>query len=351
MHRALRRRKVDRAAGEPRPAQQRQRVLAHQQRADTRRIAEHLVEGQRHEVRPHLAQIERVGRHESCSIQHHAPARGLGLADDLQRMLDAREVRLRGEGKQVGSTVIGGRQVRGQRRAGDAQLGPRQRRIRHGGALGPGELAQAVDRIVVVGRHQQARTLCEGERFANQLQRARGIRREDRRVLVAGIEVLQHRGPRALDAPRHLARTGAGRVRVAEDVVVQHLAVRTHLRRGMQAAAGVVEIDLPLGVEPAVLAGPQRIEKRCPGVVRPGGEESGGGRHRGKSIGQRWHPRNARCHAPRRPPPSPGSASSGARRRGLSEPATCWCRCRGIARSRSRTPAAGSPPPRPGPCR
>ena len=51
-------------------------------------------------------------------------------------------------------------------------------------------------------------------------------------------------------------------MRVAEHVRVENVRVFADLRRGMQAAAGVVEVDMPLGIEPPVLDATQGVERR-----------------------------------------------------------------------------------------
>ena len=62
-------------------------------------------------------------------------------------------------------------------------------------------------------------------------------------------------------------------MRVAEDVCVEQPRVLRHLRFRMQAAAGVVEIDVMLVVQPAVLADTQGVDLVRARVLRIGGEE------------------------------------------------------------------------------
>jgi hypothetical protein len=46
-----------------------------------------------------------------------------------------------------------------------------------------------------------------------------------------------------------------------------------HLAGGIQAAAGVVQVDLVLTVEPGELRGPQLVQGQGGGVVRESGQE------------------------------------------------------------------------------
>ena len=125
-------------------------VAPGEQRADAGRVAEHLVEGDRDEVGLPGREVEPTRRHERGAVEQHVPAPLLRRRDPLERVLDAGEVRLRGIGEQV--VAAPGRRRRGsaraprRRRAGRA---PRAARTRSR-ALGARELADAVDRVVVV---------------------------------------------------------------------------------------------------------------------------------------------------------------------------------------------------------
>ena len=96
-------------------------------------------------------------------------------------MLDAGEVRLRREGEQVAAPP--GRRVASTvdiAASVDAQLGqrrPARRRSRR--RFGAGELADAVDRVVVVERQRERATRLERVRLTDELQRAGRVRRED----------------------------------------------------------------------------------------------------------------------------------------------------------------------------
>ena len=213
---------VHRAAGEPRAAQAGQRVVADQQTADAGRIAEHLVERDRDEVRPHHAQIEAVGRHERRRVEQHVPAARVRRLDEAQRMLDARR------NSTAPETRTGWRardrpapEARSVAGDVDAQLRHGQRRVVDRRALRARELADAVDRVVVVDGQQQASARLERVRLADQLQRARRVEREDRRVLAGAVEILEHRArvrarrrrssPSSSGWPSAGCRTPAGR--------------------------------------------------------------------------------------------------------------------------------------------
>jgi hypothetical protein len=181
---ALDERRDDRAAGEPRPLELGERVRAGDQAADAGRPAEHLVEGERDVVGVPAAEVEPVGRHVRRRVEQDVPAVCVRLLDPVERVLDAGEVRLRGIGEQV--VVIAGRlgQVARQQVAIDAQV---RRDARHVGRLGPAnarELADPVDRVVVVEGQQESVAGMEWVGLADESQGAGRVRCEDRDVLV-----------------------------------------------------------------------------------------------------------------------------------------------------------------------
>ena len=179
--------------GEPRALELGERVAAGEQAADAGRPAEHLVEGSRHEVRVPAAEVEPVGRHVCGGVEQHVPAVRVGLLDPLQRVLHAGEVRLRGVGEQVVVIAEGVGQVARQQALVHAQIGRDARDVGRLGAAGAGELADAVDRVVVVEREQEAIPGVEGVGLADEPQRAGRVGREDRDVLLRiGAEELQH---------------------------------------------------------------------------------------------------------------------------------------------------------------
>jgi hypothetical protein len=191
----------------------------------------------------------------------------------LERMLDPGKIGLRRKCEQVGLPCIRLRQQRLQRRLVDAQLGAGQRRVVHPGPAALCEFPHAVDRVVVVGGQQKPATRRQRVGLADQLERARGVEREDRRVVTSAAKIVENRGTRLLDPARGLRRARVDRMRVAEHLLGQHRRMLLHLTGGIQAAAGVVQVDLILTVEPAVLRGAQVVEGQGRGVVRKSGQE------------------------------------------------------------------------------
>ena len=57
-------------------------------------------------------------------------------------------------------------------------------------------------------------------------------------------------------------------MRVAEHAGREQIRVRAHLRLGVKAAAGVVEIDVPIPVETAIFSGAQSIDRGGCRVLR-----------------------------------------------------------------------------------
>ena len=81
---------VDGPAGEPGTVEPGQGRLAGHERPHARGVAEHLVEGEGHEVGVPAAQVEAVRGHEGGGVEQHVAAPGLRLRDPLQGVLDAR---------------------------------------------------------------------------------------------------------------------------------------------------------------------------------------------------------------------------------------------------------------------
>ena len=266
-------REVDGAAGEPGAVQRRQHLVSYQKTTHACRITEHLVERDADKVRLHLGQIEPVGGNEGGRIEQHVPSARVRVIDELERMLHAAEIRLRGI-REESRAGRGRRQHRVEAIDVDPQLRHADRDVLDGSPLGARELADAVHRVVVVDRQQELRTGAERVGLPHVLQRAGRIRREHRRVVVwRRVEPREHRVARLLDELGHPKRRGAGGVRIAEDVLVQDRRVSQDLRLGVKAAAGIVEIRLPLVVQPPVLLDAQRVDGVSGGVLGEVGEE------------------------------------------------------------------------------
>ena len=158
----------------------------------------------------------------------------------------------------------------------DPQLGRAERHVLRDRAAGPGELPDAVDRVVIVLRQDQPGPRAERVRLPDQPARAGGVRGEDGRVLLRRrVEVRQDREPGPLD---QFGRRGGGRVfrvRVPEAPAADPLGMRGQLRLGRQARAGVVEVDVPARVEVGVLGRPQPVQQRRAPVAGVGGQEAG----------------------------------------------------------------------------
>src|SRR5512134_2124107 len=56
-------------------------------------------------------------------------------------------------------------------------------------------------------------------------------------------------------------------MRIAEGLRVQQVRVLTHLRRAMQAGAGVVQVNLSVRIQPPVLSRAQRVERQRGSVL------------------------------------------------------------------------------------
>ena len=118
--------------------------LPREQTADARRIAEHLVEGQRYEVGMMRRQIEPVRRHERGGVEHHVPTMLVRQIDPRKRVLDAGKIRLRGIGEEVMVPRRHPRQLAHQVHFVHAHFRQQQRHVGRGGAPGARELADAV---------------------------------------------------------------------------------------------------------------------------------------------------------------------------------------------------------------
>ncbi len=252
-----------RAAAEPGTLQPVEGRAPGDQRADPRRVAEHLVEGDRDEVRLPDREVEPARRYERGAVEDHVPAPLVGRLDPLERMLDAGEVGLRRVGEEVVAARAGVVEVAVEHVAGDAQVGRLERHVRGLHALGAGELADAVDRVVVVEQGQVPALGHERIRLADEPQSTRRVRREDAGVLALGsVEVAQHGSARPLHEHGRGRRRGIDGVRVAVDRLAQDAQVLGELRFRVQAAAGVVEVDVAARVEAPVLGGAELVEHR-----------------------------------------------------------------------------------------
>jgi hypothetical protein len=124
----------------------------------------------------------------------------MGPLDPLKRVVRAGEVGLRGVGEQAVVIARGIGQVARQQALVHTEIGRGARDVGRLGAAGTGELANPVDRVVVVEGEQETIPLAEGVGLADKPQRAGGVGREDRLVLLGGgIEEPQHASSRTLE--------------------------------------------------------------------------------------------------------------------------------------------------------
>jgi hypothetical protein len=216
------------------------------------------------------AEIEPVGGHIGGRVEQHVIAVRLRERHPAERMLHAGEIALRRKGEQAAPGAQ--RRLYGVRR--DAQLGHVERDVRGRQPACPGVLPDPVDRVVVVGREDEAGAGLERIGLGDEPAGAGGVRGEDDGVLLrGGVEVRQDRGPGAIDERGGRARGGVLRVRIAEYPVPQPGGVRRELRAGRQPGAGVVEVHVSARVEVGVLPVAQFIQPAGTGVRRVGGQE------------------------------------------------------------------------------
>ena len=294
-----------------------QRVVAGDERADAGRVAEGLVPGHRHEVGLPARQVEAVRRDECRGVEEDVKATLLGRRDPLERVAHAGIVRLGGKREQVSRSGRGVVEGGDDSRRVVTEVARAQRDVGDGRAPGAGELADAVDRVVVVGRQDEPAPVGERERLADELRRSAGVRGEDDRVLVGrGADEGQDRRPGAVGKIRGGPRRRVLGVGVAQDPVSEQREMLADLRLGVEARAGVVDVDLAGAVEAAVLAGPKRREhvdagRRTAGAragrwawLDPGGHDRHRARGTGPGLQLLFHVANPREAVHCRPHPS-----------------------------------------------
>jgi hypothetical protein len=184
--------------------QLRQGGVPHEQTADTGRISEHLVKRDRHEIGLHSGEIQPIGWDERRRIEQHVPAAGMRALDPVQRVLDAREVGLRRVREKVRTRWIRLIEQPGETIFVEPQIGQGERCVVDGGCAGLRELADAVDRVVIVEGEEQLSTLDEGVALTNVFQGAARVEREDGGVVAVGVEVVQDSLSCTLDQRRLL---------------------------------------------------------------------------------------------------------------------------------------------------
>ena len=160
-------------------------------------------------------------------------------------------------------------------RTGSARVAPARRAARRSAVAVEAQLGHGQRRVVDVGALRRARTRgcrspsCGCRRSAaagrrartdrtrpTSLMRAGGVRREDGGVLVRRrVEVVEHRraARRSTSVGRRRSTSGCAECGLPKTLLGEQLAhARATCDVGVEAAAGVVEIHVPLRVEPAV---------------------------------------------------------------------------------------------------
>ena len=163
--------------------QPREGFSANDKRADAGRVAEHLVEGQRHEVRLDRRQVESVGRCERGAVHEHVPTSLVGLVDPRKRVVHAAEVGLGGKCEETRLLCVDPREFLADHRAVQAQVGIAHGQVCDRRAGRARELTDAVDRVVVVVGQQEAAAFMERVGLPDELERPTRVGREDDVVL------------------------------------------------------------------------------------------------------------------------------------------------------------------------
>jgi hypothetical protein len=153
--------------------------------------------------------------------------------DEVERVLDAREIGLRGEREEVPTAGLYALEQHVQTVAVDSEVGHRQRGVVDLGAFRRRELADAVDGVVVIDGEEVAAARREGITLADVLERAAGVQGEDRRVLADGVEETQDRLPGPFDQRCRRHRTEARRMGVAEHAGLEQRLMGANLRIGV----------------------------------------------------------------------------------------------------------------------
>ena len=98
---------VDGAARKPGPAQRSEEALTHDERADARREAEHLVKADRHRVHGRVRERDRGRRRERRGVEQRRVALRAREREQGQRVLRVGDVRLAGEREEAGGAASG----------------------------------------------------------------------------------------------------------------------------------------------------------------------------------------------------------------------------------------------------
>jgi len=159
----------DRTASEPGTPQFTQRCTARDERANTRGVTEHFVEGNGNKISLPPREVKPVGRSESRRIQQYIPAHGVGFVNPLQWMLNRRKIGLSGESEKIVARTARIRQVFLQFFLGHAQTRRQHRQVTHLSTFGECVFTDTVDGIVIVEGQQITAVLPKGISLSHQL--------------------------------------------------------------------------------------------------------------------------------------------------------------------------------------
>jgi len=133
-----------------------------------------------------------------------------------------------------------------------------------------GVFADAVDRIVVVGREQERGVARKRIGLTYEFERPCSVGREDAEVVLGGVEEVEHLGPRFLHEFGRHRGSRVDRVGIAMHAGQQAAHVADDLGRTVEATSGVVEVDLPLLIEAGEFIAPQLFEGAVMGQLSLG---------------------------------------------------------------------------------
>ena len=200
----------------------------------------------------HLAQVQAVGGDECGRVEDDVVSQLVGQLDGAEGVLHPREIGLGGHSEQVGLRLIPVLEIGTQVRTAEAVR--IQGDVGDVRALAPGELADALHRVVIISHQAEVAARLERITLPDQLQCSAGIGGENDRVLIGiGPEIAQY----ILSGLLHEMGRGQGGgvlgVGIAQHRVAEKGRVLPHQPIGIEPPARVVEIHMPLLVQSAIL--------------------------------------------------------------------------------------------------
>ncbi len=114
---------------------------------------------------------------------------------------------------------------------------------------------------MVIERQQIVVALLERVGLTDELQRAARVLAKDHLILIGrGVEEGEDGRARRFDVFRRGHRGGVGGVWIAKDVRAQQLHMRAHLGLGVDATPSVVQVDVPLTIQPPIFGRAQVVQ-------------------------------------------------------------------------------------------